>query len=98
MIPTAANIPTISRASVDTNILSNTMVVESLGGLPPEKKKLILWLIAEINYIYVITITIHGGRIFIGYLLGREVIFENFRDKICMCIWQVMKLRNFVDI
>ena len=39
MIPIAASIPTTSSASVDTNILSKTMVVESLGGLPPVQVK-----------------------------------------------------------
>ena len=35
MIPRAANVPTINRASVETKSLSRTTVVESLGGFPP---------------------------------------------------------------
>ena len=38
MIPRAANVPTINRASVETMSLSRTTVVESLGGFPPTNK------------------------------------------------------------
>ena len=38
MIPRAANVPTINRASVVTKSLSRTTVVESLGGFPPTNR------------------------------------------------------------